>query len=103
MTVWIVALLITFASGMGVGAALTRLRYRKAGRFRVVEKPNSYYAAPGVVRMERHERWEAILQRDGLHELNRQEVERLLKKLHSGGETSLTPGERDYLDRMSCA
>ncbi|MBT4188255.1 MAG: rhomboid family intramembrane serine protease [Gemmatimonadales bacterium] len=45
-------------------------------------------------------RWEGI-SLDGLHELNREEVERLLGKVESDGSGTLTPSERTFLDRMS--
>jgi membrane associated rhomboid family serine protease len=45
-------------------------------------------------------RWKGI-RIDALHELNREEVERLLAKVHSGGAGSLTDGERAFLDRMA--
>jgi membrane associated rhomboid family serine protease len=45
-------------------------------------------------------RWEAI-RLDDLHELNRDEVERLLKKVAEDGTGSLTPDERGVLDRFS--
>jgi membrane associated rhomboid family serine protease len=37
----------------------------------------------------------------GLHQLNREEVERLLAKAESGGPESLTQAEREFLDRMA--
>lgn len=46
------------------------------------------------------ERWQAI-RRDELHEINREEVDRLLEKIQSGGLKSLTPTERECLDRFS--
>lgn len=45
-------------------------------------------------------RWKGI-SIDGLHELNREEVERLLGKISSDGAASLTSSEREFLDRMS--
>ncbi len=46
------------------------------------------------------ERWHAISV-EGLHELNREEVARLLEKAERGGPRSLTDLERQFLDRMS--
>ena len=37
----------------------------------------------------------------GLHQLNREEVERLMAKAEAGGVGSLTQAERDFLDRMA--
>ncbi len=46
------------------------------------------------------ERWKSI-RLDDLHELNRDEVERLLDKAASGGVDALTPDERAMLDRFA--
>jgi len=45
-------------------------------------------------------RWKGISVRS-LHELNREEVVRLLAKVSSDGASGLTQPERDFLDRMS--
>jgi membrane associated rhomboid family serine protease len=45
-------------------------------------------------------RWQSI-SRDGLHEVNREELDRILSKISTSGVTSLTPTERDFLDRFS--
>ncbi|HEX7050796.1 MAG TPA: rhomboid family intramembrane serine protease [Longimicrobiales bacterium] len=45
-------------------------------------------------------RWRAI-ELDKLHEVNRAEVERVLRKLDEFGAPSLSPDERAFLDRMS--
>ncbi len=45
-------------------------------------------------------RWKGISV-EGLHELNREEVERLLAKVGADGAASLTQAERAFLDRMS--
>jgi hypothetical protein len=45
-------------------------------------------------------RWKGI-STESLHELNREEVERLLAKAGSGGASSLTASERQFLDRMA--
>jgi len=45
-------------------------------------------------------RWKGI-RVEGLHALNREEVERLLHKVDSSGAGSLTAAERAFLDRMS--
>ena len=46
------------------------------------------------------ERWKGI-SIDALHELNREEVERLLAKATTGGAQSLTQSERSFMDRMA--
>ena len=48
------------------------------------------------------QRW-ATIPRDELHEVNRDEVDRLFSKIQSGGIRSLTPEERASLDRFSRA
>lgn len=45
-------------------------------------------------------RWRGISV-DKLHELNREEVERLLSKVTNAGASSLTRSEREFLDRMA--
>ena len=45
-------------------------------------------------------RWKGI-SLEGLHEINRDEVVRLLEKAEGQGSKSLTPSERDFLDRMA--
>lgn len=46
------------------------------------------------------QRW-ATIPRDALHEINRDEVDRLFSKIKTGGIRSLTPEERASLDRFS--
>lgn len=48
------------------------------------------------------QRW-ATIPRDELHEINRDEVDRLFSKIEVGGIRSLTPEERASLDRFSRA
>jgi len=45
-------------------------------------------------------RWKGI-SLDGLHEINREEIERLLVKVEADGAPSLTQAERDFLNRMA--
>lgn len=99
---WLIALIVVFFVGMGTGFWARRRVDAKKGRYRVAEKPNSHYAAPGVLRIERHERWESILQKN-IHEVNRSEVERLLDKVGALGAEKLTPGEKAFLDRMAAS
>lgn len=49
---------------------------------------------------DRAQRWAAI-PLETLHEVNRAEVERLLARVREQGPASLTPAERDLLDRFS--
>jgi membrane associated rhomboid family serine protease len=46
------------------------------------------------------ERWSRI-PRENLHEVNRSELDRILDKISASGIGSLTPGEREFLDRFS--
>ncbi len=46
------------------------------------------------------ERWSRI-KRDGMHEVNRTELDRILDKISASGIGSLTPSEREFLDRFS--
>ncbi len=47
-------------------------------------------------------RWSKI-RRDQLHEVNRGELDRILDKIGSDGMGSLTPGDREFLDRFSAS
>jgi len=78
------------------------LVYRRVARTsprRRVESPNSQYKSPYVLELEARERWEA-LDLALLHEVNREEVERLLEQLREPGTRTLAPTERAFLDRM---
>jgi len=46
------------------------------------------------------QRWSRI-PRDSMHEVNRTEIDRILDKINSTGIASLTPGERETLERFS--
>jgi membrane associated rhomboid family serine protease len=46
------------------------------------------------------DRWRRI-NRDQLHEVNRAELDRVLDKISASGLASLTPAEREFLDRFS--
>ena len=45
-------------------------------------------------------RW-ATIDREKLHEVNREEFDRIMKKLHTQGPEQLTMNEREFLDRFS--
>ena len=45
-------------------------------------------------------RWRSI-PRESLHPVNREELDRIMKKLDERGPRSLDPGERQYLERLS--
>jgi hypothetical protein len=46
------------------------------------------------------DRWKKI-RRDNLHEVNRDELDRILDKISASGIASLSAGEREFLDRFS--
>ncbi|MFW6079095.1 MAG: rhomboid family intramembrane serine protease, partial [Gemmatimonadota bacterium] len=46
------------------------------------------------------ERWRRI-PRDGLHEINREELDRILKKAEENGPASLDQSEREFLERLT--
>ncbi len=104
MTVTTLILLATLAAETAALATVSILyrRAKKAGKARRVEGPNSQFRSPYVLDLEARERWEAM-DLDRLHEVNREEVVRMLGKVRAGGVRDLTPAERDFLDRMADA
>lgn len=79
------------------------VRYRKAAeetKVRRVEAPNSHYASAYVRNREARERWEAI-DLDRVHEVNREEVRRLLEKVRTEGVERISSTERTFLDQMA--
>ncbi len=74
--------------------------WERRKRTRRVEQPNSHYKAPGVQDLDARERWES-LPTDRLHEVNREEFEKLLGKVQTHGVKALTGEERAFLDRMA--
>jgi membrane associated rhomboid family serine protease len=72
-------------------------RRSPSAQFRKKARPN----APKLETLSgAMERWKTI-RRDHLHEVNREELDRILDKISSSGIASLTPGEREFLDRFS--
>jgi membrane associated rhomboid family serine protease len=74
-------------------------RTSPAARFRTRAQAS---VAPGhrTVDTSDIERWKNI-RVEGMHPLNRQELERLLEKVATVGASRLTPDERAFLDRMA--
>jgi hypothetical protein len=97
----LLALVVVQAAAIALLSRLYR-RERKANKLRRVEAPNSQYKSPYVLDMEARERWEA-LDLSRLHEVNREEIEKLLVKVRATGVKSLSAPERAFLDRMSDA
>lgn len=81
------------------GYLFLRLQAKRSGmeRFRRATLPS----APRLeTTASAFERWKKI-RRDQLHEVNRDELDRILDKIGAAGIGSLTPGEREFLDRFS--
>ena len=81
------------------GFVYLRLLNRRAGaqRFRRKTQPLAPRIETTTGAMER---WKKI-PRDTLHEVNRDELDRILDKISASGIGSLTPSEREFLDRFS--
>ncbi len=94
-----------FAHLGGFAAGYAYLRWRKRRYFRQwkpVPTPKATLAKTAKKRDDGKavRRWKSI-QVDQLHELNRDEVKRLLEKLDESGAGSLTPDEKAMLDRFA--
>lgn len=74
-------------------------RAKKTQRQRRVEAPNSQYKSQYVLDLEAKLRWER-LDLGLLHEVNREEIEKLLAKVKASSVRALAPQERAFLDRM---
>mgnify|MGYP001813912293 FL=1 len=94
-------LLVLLALNVGAVILATTLyrRAKKAETKRRVEAPNSQYKSSYVLDLEAKDRWES-LDLDRVHEVNREEVERILIKLKATSVPALTRQERAFLDRM---
>ena len=90
-----------FAHLGGLVAGWIFLRRWERRRHRRVVKPTvrRQKAAP-VEDGDAVQRWEAI-PRERLHEINREELEGLLRKVGKAGAQALTSDEREFLDRMA--
>lgn len=101
MLLWLTAALLAAVSG-GVALRVWWIRRRERIRAarRVLERPNSYYSSKGVRDQEDTE-WYNAIRLDKLHEVNRDEVERLLVQIKATGIDSLRPDERAFLERIA--
>lgn len=88
------------AAVLGSVALMRVLRARRRARRRVVEKPNSHYTSPIVRDVETRHRWHGV-RLDRIHEINREEVVRLLARVEAIGVDSLRANERVFLDNMA--
>ena len=85
--------------GLAVGWVFLKMWERRRHR-RVARRPVRPRGVSVVVDLESLERWKSI-RREHLHEINRDEVDKLLRKAHRLGARALTTEEREFLDRMS--
>lgn len=86
--------------GFVAGWAFLSWRQRRVRKLRQIRTgPSIAEVVSGQLRQE-EERWRSI-PLDDLHEINRLEVERILRKLDNDGLRSITPEERAFMNRMS--
>ena len=78
------------------GWLFLRWRERRKGQWQRQTRPQRPVIATSAQTLRR---WEGI-DRERLHEINRSEVERIMEKAQREGIDALTPGERDYMERM---
>ena len=101
MLIWLsVVLVSTVVGGAGLRVWWTRRRARARIAKRILERPNSYYASKGVRDQEDAE-WYDSIHLDRLHEVNRAEVERLVRQIKGAGLDSLRPSDRAFLERIA--
>jgi hypothetical protein len=84
-----------FAHLGGFLGAYIYLRWLGSPRMEAPPLPKSV-----SVTKEELDRWERI-DRSALHEVNREELDRIRAKMQSGGPTTLTDAERQFLNRFS--
>lgn len=95
---FVLIVVVAFVAAITAFARLQAARRR--ARQRVLEQPNSHYTSHLVVQRETRLKWHDI-DRERLHEINREEVVRLLAVIDAAGVDSLRPPERLFLDRMA--
>ncbi len=87
--------------GFVAGFAYMKWLDVQRGRFKrkaAPQAPSTLDRVSGKARREEAS-WRAI-DLDSLHEVNREEVDRILKKMEQSGADSLTPDEREFMNRM---
>ncbi len=79
-----------------------KIRERRSGAFKrnAIRGAHPTAADRLTGRATREERQWDDIQLDQLHEINRQEVERIRAKIEESGRSSLTPDERAFMTRM---
>lgn len=85
--------------GLATGWLYLRWHDRKLRRAKRPPGPTTLERVSGKLQRE-EKRWRAI-DLEQLHELNRAEVERLLRKIDVYGVDGLTTDERDFMNRMA--
>ena len=95
----ILLLALNVAMLVAVTVFYRRARKKKQAETRRVEAPNSEYASGYVRDLESRQRWQEM-DRSLLHEVNREEFDRVLAKLEATSVRALSDGERAFLDRM---
>ncbi|MGE0442776.1 MAG: hypothetical protein AB7L66_21710 [Gemmatimonadales bacterium] len=88
--------------GLALLAYLGLARSPKRRAERQVEPPNSHFNPPTVQHRDHDTPWDTI-DLAALHEVNREVVARLLEQARVLGPDSLSPTERDLLQRMADA
>lgn len=92
--------MIPIITAMFVTLLILRVARRRRATQRVVERPNSHYTAQITRETEARHRWHAM-PLDRVHEINREEVVRLLAKAETGSVQALNGKERAFLDYMA--
>ena len=92
--------LVGFAIGVLVTLMTLRAIRRRRRPARRVEPPNSHHDSHLVQEREVRHRWHEM-PLDRLHEINREEVRRLLAKVEATSPQALNDREREFLDYMA--
>jgi hypothetical protein len=100
MNPWLALTIIAATAATGGIVRALVLRAARRRRPRQVEKPNSHYTPKLVLDRDARYRWHHI-PLDRVHEINRDEVRRLLNKVEALGVDGLTMRERSFLERMA--
>ncbi len=101
MLIWLSVLLLSTVVG-GASARWWWIKRRASIKSanRILERPNSYYSSKGVRDQEDAE-WYDSIDLDKLHEVNRDEVERLMAQIKGAGIDSLRFSDLAFLERIA--
>lgn len=89
-----------FVLGTLVTLLVLRILRRRRPARRVVEQPNSHYTSARAREAVARHRWHGM-PLDRVHEINREEVVRLLAKAEAVSAQALNQKEREFLDYMA--